>query len=160
MISVAYAALPVALQDFPPNVPGAAICEFESCLAGNQVASADMIPKPDTLSVDVACVQDFPPKLPGAAVCEFESCLAGYLGALQLPGLWAGDVARLVAAADFSAARAALLPSIPGYHAGGCGAVSCCHLCFLFTLCVGCVCRCCCPEEQSRLHVAAWAVGW
>lgn len=65
-------------------------------------------------------MQDFPPKAAGAAaaVSEFESCLSDYLAALKLPGLWAGDVARLVAAADFSAARAALLPSVPGYHAG------------------------------------------
>jgi hypothetical protein len=34
--------------------------------------------------------------------------ILGTLGCLQLPGLWAGDVTKLVAAADFSAARTSL----------------------------------------------------
>jgi hypothetical protein len=76
------------------------------------------------LSALLLALQDFPPKVAGtaaAAVSGFVSCLTDYITALKLPGLWAGDVARLVAGADFSAARAALLPSVPGYHAGAGG---------------------------------------
>lgn len=106
----------------------------------------------------ICCLQDFPPKAAGAAaaVSEFESCLSDYLAALKLPGLWAGDVARLVAAADFSAARAALLPSVPGYHAGV-------HFVptMLFVLCgfvLACTLRCVWVQTivQIVVHGSSW----
>lgn len=63
--------------------------------------------------------QDFPPKTSDSPTSsEFESSLGDYLTRLQLPGSWATDVAVLVAATDWSAARAALVASVPGYHSG------------------------------------------
>lgn len=37
---------------------------------------------------------------------------------LRLPGGWSSDVVSLVKGADFSAARVALVASVPGYHTG------------------------------------------
>ena len=50
--------------------------------------------------------------------CEFETSLAQYLAALRLPPAQATYVRALCEAHDFSSARAHLVPSVPGWHAG------------------------------------------
>ena len=64
-------------------------------------------------------LQDFPPKSPRSApMCTFESDLADYFKAIALPGACGAELQQLLAAHDFSSARVALLPSVPGYHSG------------------------------------------
>eukprot|EP00887_Chlorella_sp_A99_P006577 scaffold3.g6577.t1 len=63
--------------------------------------------------------QDFPLKHgESPPTSEFERYLGSYLAALRLPPADAARAAALVAAHDFSAARAALVASVPGTHAG------------------------------------------
>ena len=65
-------------------------------------------------------------QLPALAVQDAESpqrsafgnALADYLAKLRLPPADAAYAAALVARHDFSSARAALLPSVPGSHSG------------------------------------------
>lgn len=52
------------------------------------------------------------------ATSEFGEALRDYLAALRLPPADAAHVSALVNCHDFSSARAALLPSVPGCHCG------------------------------------------
>jgi hypothetical protein len=80
------------------------------------------------------------------------------VGRMLLHWLWGGDVARLVAAADLSAARAALLPSIPYYHVGGCSGVSFEALDSSVVLCHRVRHGNCCSEARTRQHLMCAAV--
>ena len=63
--------------------------------------------------------QDFPPKdAQSPAHSAFEADLADYLAQLHLPQPAADEAQALVRRHDFSAARAALVASVPGHHSG------------------------------------------
>ncbi|KAL6755664.1 hypothetical protein V8C86DRAFT_204300 [Haematococcus lacustris] len=63
--------------------------------------------------------QDFPWKdAASPSSSDFEASLTDYLAAMQLPLPWRYRVAKVVAQADMSSARAFLVPSVPGRHSG------------------------------------------
>ena len=53
------------------------------------------------------------------ASSEFEKDLAAYLSELQLPAACREHAQHLCVMHDFSSARATLIASVPGKHAGG-----------------------------------------
>ena len=53
------------------------------------------------------------------ATSEFGDALRDYLVAIGLPSADAAHACALIDRHDFSSARAALLPSVPGRHCGG-----------------------------------------
>ena len=55
---------------------------------------------------------------------SFEASLGDYVCALKLPAQAAKHTRDIIAAHDFSSARAHLVPSIPGYHTGPAAAVA------------------------------------
>ncbi|GFH18401.1 tyrosyl-DNA phosphodiesterase, partial [Haematococcus lacustris] len=58
--------------------------------------------------------QDFPWKdAASPSSSDFEASLTDYLAAMQLPLPWRYRVAKVVAQADMSSARAFLVPSVP-----------------------------------------------
>ncbi|KAG2424634.1 hypothetical protein HXX76_014359 [Chlamydomonas incerta] len=88
----------VWVQDFPLKSAAAARAAAATAAAGGAAATpATSLPPPPS---------------------PFEAYLVSYLRALGMPPAMAGPVLAAVVAADFSAARGALVASVPGYHRG------------------------------------------